>query len=56
MHIGIIGTGNMGSGLGKQWAVKGHHVFADRVIRRRPAPWQIRLAPTGWLRRAPVLY
>jgi predicted dinucleotide-binding enzyme len=27
MKIGIIGTGNMGSGLGKQWAAKGHQVL-----------------------------
>ena len=27
MRIGIIGTGNMGSGLGKQWAAKGHYVL-----------------------------
>ena len=27
MNIGIIGTGNMGSGLGKLWAAKGHMVF-----------------------------
>ncbi len=27
MNIGIIGSGKMGSGLGKLWAQKGHHVF-----------------------------
>ncbi|MBI3988491.1 MAG: NADPH-dependent F420 reductase [candidate division NC10 bacterium] len=27
MNIGIIGTGNMGSGLGKLWAGKGHKVL-----------------------------
>jgi NADPH-dependent F420 reductase len=27
MRIGIIGTGNMGSGLGKQWAATGHQVL-----------------------------
>jgi NADPH-dependent F420 reductase len=27
MKIGIIGTGNMGSGLGKLWAAKGHTVL-----------------------------
>jgi 8-hydroxy-5-deazaflavin:NADPH oxidoreductase len=27
MQIGITGTGNMGSGLGKQWAATGHHVL-----------------------------
>lgn len=27
MKIGIIGTGNMGSGLGKLWARKAHEVF-----------------------------
>ncbi len=27
MNIGIIGTGNMGGGLGKLWAGKGHKVF-----------------------------
>jgi NADPH-dependent F420 reductase len=27
MKIGIIGTGNMGSGLGKLWAAQGHEVF-----------------------------
>lgn len=27
MNIGIIGSGNMGSGLGKLWAEKGHKVF-----------------------------
>jgi len=26
MKIGIIGSGNMGSGLGRIWAKKGHHV------------------------------
>jgi NADPH-dependent F420 reductase len=31
MKISIIGTGNMGSGLGKQWAAKGHQVrFGSR--------------------------
>lgn len=27
MNIGIIGSGKMGSGLGKLWASKGHNVF-----------------------------
>ncbi len=27
MNIGIIGTGNMGSGLGKAWAAKGHKIL-----------------------------
>lgn len=27
MNIGIIGSGNMGSGLGKIWAMKGHSVI-----------------------------
>lgn len=27
MHIGIIGTGNMGSGLGKIWAENGHQLM-----------------------------
>jgi hypothetical protein len=27
MNIGVIGTGNMGSGLGKLWAGKGHRVL-----------------------------
>jgi NADPH-dependent F420 reductase len=27
MKLGIIGAGNMGSGLGSQWAFKGHQVF-----------------------------
>lgn len=27
MNIGIIGSGEMGSGLGKLWASKGHNVF-----------------------------
>ena len=27
MNIGIIGSGKMGSGLGKLWALKGHNVF-----------------------------
>src|SRR5450432_2224386 len=27
MNIGIIGTGNMGSALGRLWASKGHAVF-----------------------------
>jgi NADPH-dependent F420 reductase len=27
MNIGIIGTGNMGSGLGRLWAQRGHVVF-----------------------------
>ncbi|MBI5640366.1 MAG: NADPH-dependent F420 reductase [Nitrospirae bacterium] len=27
MNIGIIGSGNMGSGLGSLWARKGHHVI-----------------------------
>jgi predicted dinucleotide-binding enzyme len=27
MRIGVIGTGNMGGGLGKQWAAKGHQVL-----------------------------
>lgn len=27
MNIGIIGSGNMGSGLGKIWAAKGHEVI-----------------------------
>jgi 8-hydroxy-5-deazaflavin:NADPH oxidoreductase len=27
MNIGILGTGRMGSTLGKIWAQKGHHVF-----------------------------
>jgi len=31
MKIGILGTGNMGSGLGKRWAQKGHAVrFGSR--------------------------
>ncbi len=31
MNIGILGTGNMGSGLGKLWAEKGHRVrFGSR--------------------------
>lgn len=31
MNIGIIGTGNMGGGLGKNWAAKGHRVkFGSR--------------------------
>lgn len=27
MNIGIIGSGKMGSGLGKLWALKGHNIF-----------------------------
>lgn len=27
MNIGIIGSGNMGSGLGRLWAAKGHNIF-----------------------------
>lgn len=27
MHIGIIGTGHMGSALGKRWADSGHQIF-----------------------------
>jgi predicted dinucleotide-binding enzyme len=27
MKIGVIGSGNMGSGLGKIWAAKGHDVI-----------------------------
>ncbi len=27
MKIGVVGTGNMGGGLGRQWASKGHQVF-----------------------------
>src|SRR3990172_6572302 len=27
MNIGIIGSGNMGSGLGKLWANKGHNII-----------------------------
>jgi predicted dinucleotide-binding enzyme len=27
VNIGIIGSGNMGSGLGKLWAAKGHSIF-----------------------------
>jgi predicted dinucleotide-binding enzyme len=27
MNIGIIGTGNMGSGLGKLWAEQGHKLI-----------------------------
>jgi 8-hydroxy-5-deazaflavin:NADPH oxidoreductase len=27
MNIGIIGAGNMGSGLGKLWAEKGHKLM-----------------------------
>jgi len=31
MNIGIIGTGNMGSGLGKLWARSGHQImFSSR--------------------------
>lgn len=35
MKIGIIGTGNMGSGLGKLWAAEGHEVmFGSRDLER----------------------
>ncbi|MGH6858036.1 MAG: NAD(P)-binding domain-containing protein [Methylocella sp.] len=27
MNIGIIGSGNMGAGMGKIWAAKGHKVL-----------------------------
>jgi len=45
MKIGIVGTGHMGSGLGKLWAAKGHEVFwgsrdpekAKRLARSVPA-------------------
>jgi predicted dinucleotide-binding enzyme len=39
MNIGIIGSGNIGSGLGKLWAEKGHRSFsAFREIRKTEGP------------------
>jgi predicted dinucleotide-binding enzyme len=35
MNIGIIGSGNVGSGLGKIWAERGHRVFfSSRNVRK----------------------
>lgn len=44
MKIGVLGTGNMGSGLGKLWAQKGHSV---RFGSREPAKAQELAASIG---------
>ena len=32
IKIGVVGSGNMGSGMGKTWASKGHQVFVQLPV------------------------